>query len=81
MLRHATEHEFTAGWTLNLAPGPPDTLLHATPTVQFLRAAVGPLERISSEGHLPADGNAGALFRLPDVVGNSPLEVQAYQTF
>jgi hypothetical protein len=72
---------WTAGWQLNLAPGSPTKLLRPTPTVEFLRGALGPLERIASEGALPADGNAGALFQLPDVVGNSPLDLDSYKTF
>src|SRR5206468_543238 len=69
------------GWQLNVAPGSPAKLLRPAPTVEFLRARLGPLERIASEGHLPADGNAGALFGLPDVVGNSPLDLETYRTF
>lgn len=72
---------FTAGWTLNLAPGQPEKLLRPSPTARFLQTALGPLERVASEGTLPADGNAGALFRIPDIVGNSPLDLEAYRTF
>lgn len=72
---------FTASWQQNLAPGSPKTLLRPTAAVQFLKAQLGPLERIASEGHLPANGNAGALFRLPDVVGNSPLDLESYKVF
>jgi hypothetical protein len=72
---------FTAGWQLNVAPGPPERLLRATPTVQFLRGALGPLDRVASEGVLPADGNMGALFRVPDIVGNSPLDLESYRVF
>jgi hypothetical protein len=72
---------FTAGWTLNLAPGSPEGILRPSPTARFLVEHAAPLERVSTEGHLPADGNAGALFRIPDVVGNSPLELQAYRVF
>lgn len=72
---------FTASWNENLHPGSPDTLLRPTATVQFLRSRLGALDRVSTEGHLPADGNAGALFRLPDIVGNTPLELQSYREF
>lgn len=72
---------FTAGWQLNVAPGSPERLLRATPTVQFLRDNLGPLDRVSSEGVLPADGNMGALFRVADIVGNSPLDLEAYRVF
>jgi hypothetical protein len=72
---------FTAGWQLNLAPGSPEGILRATPTVQFLKEHLAPLDRVSTEGHLPADGNAGALFRIPDLVGNSPLDLQSYRVF
>lgn len=72
---------FTASWRENLTPGSPENLLRTTPLVQFLRGRLGPLERIASEGRLPADGNGGALFRLPDVVGNSPLDLYSYRAF
>jgi len=72
---------FTSSWQANLAVGAPDKLLRPTPLVQFLKGQLGPLERIASEGRLPADGNGGALFRLPDVVGNSPLDLESYKTF
>jgi len=32
--------------------------------------------RISSEGLLPGDGNAGIIYRLEDVVGNSPMQLR-----
>jgi hypothetical protein len=72
---------FTAGWQLNVAPGAPERLLRATPTVQFLRESLGPLDRVASEGVLPADGNMGALFRVADIVGNTPLELESYRVF
>jgi hypothetical protein len=72
---------FTTGWTLNVAPGSPDKLLQSRPAVEFLRQSSGPLDRIASEGVLPADGNMGALFRLADIVGNSPLDLEAYRVF
>src|SRR5262245_36189681 len=59
---------FTAGWQLNVAPGPPERLLRATPTVQFLRDALGPRDRVASEGVRPADGVMGAFFRVADIV-------------
>lgn len=34
--------------------------------------------RVSSEGLLPAGGNAGLLFGLEDIVGNSPLELTSF---
>lgn len=34
--------------------------------------------RVSSEGLLPGDGNAGMVYRLEDVTGNSPLHQAAY---
>jgi hypothetical protein len=72
---------FTTGWTLNLAPGAPDRILRPNQTTRFLVERAAPLDRVSTEGRLAADGNAGALFRIPDVVGNSPLELQAYSVF
>lgn len=37
--------------------------------------------RVSSEGLLPGDGNAGMVYRLEDVTGNSPLHQGAYDAF
>ena len=72
---------FSTSWTASVAPGSPEKLLRSTPTTQFLMRSAGPLERVATEGVLPADGNAGALFRFSDIVGNSPLDLQAYRTF
>ena len=37
--------------------------------------------RTSSEGLLPGDGNAGQVYRLRDVTGNSPLHLAQYDRF
>jgi hypothetical protein len=35
--------------------------------------------RISSESHLPGDGNAGMVYQLRDVTGNNPVQLSSYQ--
>lgn len=72
---------FTVNWQNNLQPGSPNQLLAATPVVNYLENDTVGLYRIASDGLLPGDGNAGALFRLQDVVGNSPLETASYSQF
>ncbi len=52
-----------------------------TGAVAQVRAdGAGPF-RVSSEGLLPGDGNAGMVYRLEDVTGNSPLHQGAYDAF
>lgn len=72
---------FSTNWQNNLRPGDPDRLLAPTPIVEYLQSYTSGLFRIASEGLLPGDGNAGDLFRLEDVVGNSPLETRDYADF
>ncbi|MBI2861626.1 MAG: YfhO family protein, partial [Chloroflexi bacterium] len=72
---------FTVNWQNNSVPGRPQDLLAPTATANFLRQQDGDLFRIASEGLLPGDGNAGSLFRLQDMVGNSPLTLRAFQKF
>ncbi|HUX85592.1 MAG TPA: YfhO family protein [Chloroflexota bacterium] len=72
---------FTVDWQANLRSGPPDHLLSASPVVKYLEQYPTGLFRISSEGLLPGDGNEGAIWRLEDVVGNSPLETKSYSDF
>jgi hypothetical protein len=72
---------FTTNWQNNLRPGEPAQLLPANPIVEYLQSYPTGQFRISSEGLLPGDGNAGALFRLEDIVGNSPLELKDYAEF
>ena len=72
---------FSVDWQANLRPGSPDQLLSPTPIVNYLEQYPTGLFRIASEGLLPGDGNGGAIWRLEDVVGNSPLETKSYSDF
>ncbi len=72
---------FTTNWQGNLRPGDPTKVLTASPIVEYLQSYTSGLFRISSEGLLPGDGNTGDLFRLEDIVVNSPLETTAYSQF
>lgn len=72
---------FSTNWQTSLRPGTPQALLAPSPIATYLEENTTGLYRIASEGLLPGDGNAGALFRLQDVVGNSPLETEAYADF
>ena len=51
--------------------------------VSFLDSALSEYDapyRVASEGLMIGDGNAGALWRLPDIVGNSPLETRFFRS-
>ena len=51
--------------------------------VSFLDSALSEYEapyRVATEGLLIGDGNAGALWQLPDIVGNSPLETRVFRS-
>jgi hypothetical protein len=72
---------FSTNWQNNLRPGDPNDLLSPTPIVDYLENYTTGLYRIASEGLLPGDGNDGSLYRLEDVVGNTPLETSDYSQF
>lgn len=66
---------------VNLQAPPPAGYFPVTPAVAHLRSDPDANWRVSSEGLLPADGNAGLLFEIRDVVGNGPLHLAAYDAF
>ncbi|MBI2953874.1 MAG: YfhO family protein [Chloroflexi bacterium] len=72
---------FSTNWRNNLQLVKPDALFPMTNTVKKISADKSEAFRIFSEGLLPGDGNAGAIYELEDIVGNSPLETQAHQKF
>jgi hypothetical protein len=52
-----------------------------SPMIEHLRSVGDPTWRISSEGLLPDGPNAGMVYRVRDVVGNSPLHLAALDEF
>ncbi len=72
---------FHANQNLILAPAPAQGYFPQNPITDHIRATSLPDWRMSSEGLLPGDGNAALVYRLRDVVGNSPLHLAAYDTF
>lgn len=68
---------YRAGGSVNLQPLPPDGLFPQTAAVQYLQSTGDRLARVSSEGLLPGDGNAGLVYGLRDVCGNGPLYLAA----
>ncbi len=50
-----------------------------TTSLQYLQSNMNSLDRVSSEGLLPADGNAGLYYRLQDICGNGPLVQTGYE--
>lgn len=64
-----------------LALAPAGDYFPRTPIVYHLQTT-GPADwRTSTEGLLPGDGNAGHVFRIRDISGNSPLHLAAYDSF
>ncbi|MBI2939891.1 MAG: hypothetical protein HYY04_05580 [Chloroflexi bacterium] len=66
---------------LHVRPGRGEALGPEGNVLATLQHRTFGLFRIASDGVLPGDGNAGAYYRLPDIVGNSPLEYHAYRLF
>ncbi|MCL5962614.1 MAG: YfhO family protein [Chloroflexi bacterium] len=71
---------FTTNWQNNLGLVPPDKVFPETQLVKLVQGGFGQY-RVASEGLLPGDGNAGSVYGIQDVVGNSPLEFKRYRTF
>ncbi len=72
---------FSQHWQTNLMRAQSSIYPTRDRAVAYLQATLadaGEPWRIASEGLLPGDGNAGALWRLPDIVGNSPLETRYF---
>lgn len=72
---------FHANAGIVLEPAPAGGYFVATPAVEFLQNREGRVSRLSSEGLLPGDGNAGMVFRIRDVTGNGPLHLEHYDKF
>ncbi len=64
-----------------LAPMPPKGYFASNAITERIRAVSLPDWRMSSEGLLPGDGNAGQVYGLRDVAGNSPLHLAAFDHF
>jgi len=71
---------FTTNWQNNLQMVAPEVIFPQTELVKMIQGGYGEY-RVASEGLLPGDGNAGAVYGFQDVVGNSPLEFKNYSTF
>jgi len=72
---------YHANFGLMLQPRPAAGYFPAMPLVQHLQSTGSADWRTSSEGLLPGDGNAGSVFGVRDVSGNSPLHIAAYDDF
>lgn len=72
---------FSTNWQNNLRPGDPEQISAPSPIAEYLESYTTGLYRVASEGLLPGDGNAGSLYHLQDVVGNTPLETRDYAEF
>ena len=72
---------YRANHGLVLAPAPAEDYFPRTAVVQHLQGTGTADWRTSSEGLLPGDGNAGQVFHIRDVSGNSPLHLADYDRF
>ncbi|MBI4320345.1 MAG: YfhO family protein [Chloroflexi bacterium] len=72
---------FSTNWQNNLQDGRPDVLFPVPKAVGLFRTDLSEPVRVASEGLLPGNGNAGSLFALQDVVGNTPLQIERYAVF
>jgi hypothetical protein len=71
---------FTVNWRYNLAPPTPGGPFPETGLVTFLQALPG-VHRISSAGLLPGGSGAGIVYRLEDITGNTPLQLERFRQF
>lgn len=71
---------FTVNWRYNLASPLPGGPFPQTPLVEFLQAQPG-VHRISSAGLLPGGASAGIVYRLEDITGNTPLQLDRFRQF
>lgn len=71
---------FTVNWRFNLAEpaNPPPFTPNAVS--QFLQAAL-PTFRIASGGLLPGGNSAASVYNLPDLTGNTPLQLATVERF
>ena len=69
---------FTVNWRFNQAEPLTDSAFPTTSLVAFLQAQPGTF-RISSSGLLPGGASAGAVYRLEDITGNTPLRLDAFK--
>lgn len=72
---------YRANHGLTLAPAAAEGYFPRTAIVQHLQGTGTTDWRTSSEGLLPGDGNAGQVFHIRDVSGNSPLHLADYDRF
>lgn len=72
---------YRANYGLVLAPASAEGYFPRTAIVQHLQGTGAADWRTSSEGLLPGDGNAGHVFHIRDVAGNSPLHLADYDRF
>lgn len=72
---------YRANHGLVLAPASAEGYFPRTAIVQHLQGTGTADWRTSSEGLLPGDGNAGHVFHIRDVTGNSPLHLADYDRF
>lgn len=74
---------FTVNWRYNLKHMPPQLRYPVTGLIEFLSAtpAARGEGRISSAGLFHSGASAGAVYKLEDITGNSPLHLASFQEF
>ena len=71
----------SVNWLYNLGPAPPAVAREGAEIVSFLKERLTPGFRIASGGLLPEGANAGLLYALPDITGNTPLRLRSLAEF
>ncbi|MEM7345281.1 MAG: YfhO family protein, partial [Chloroflexota bacterium] len=73
---------FTINWQFNLEKPGDSPPFAQTPVIQFLQTNLfGAPERIVSGGLLPQGNSAAAVHKLPDLTGNTPLQLARVDQF
>jgi hypothetical protein len=71
---------FTINWRFNLAAPVEVPALFPDALVQFLQANL-PTGRVASGGFLPGGNSAASVYHLPDLTGNTPLQLAGVDAF
>ncbi len=75
---------FTINWRYNLQDGTAGSLFPRSSAITFLQdqgEKLGEPFRVSSAGLLPGTNNAGLLYGLEDITGNTPLQLASFRQF
>ncbi|MEW5959344.1 MAG: YfhO family protein, partial [Chloroflexota bacterium] len=72
---------FTVNWRFNLEMPPDPPSFTANGVVRFLQNELADSGRIAGGGLLPGGHSAASVYNLPDLTGNTPLQIAAVAAF